>query len=207
MGIRYLQRYTPSERTNHWLIVLFFIGAALTGLAFFHPSLYFLSGLFGGGTWSRILHPYMGLAMSAAFLAIFIKLWHHNVMNDVDIEWMKHAGEMLSGDKSKMPLVGRYNAGQKGAFWAMAGSLVVLVITGVMFWQPWFADYFPILLRRIAVVLHALSATILVLTTITHIYAAIWVKGTLRAMTRGDVTEGWARQNHPLWHREVTGGK
>ena len=207
MSIRYLPRYTSGERSNHWLIVLLFFAAGCTGLAFFHPSLYFLSALFGGGVWSRILHPFFGLAMSASFLVLFVKLWRHNVMQDVDREWMKHMGEMLAGDKSGMPPVGRYNAGQKLAFWAMAGSLAVLVLTGFMFWQPWFAGYFPILLRRFAVVLHALSATVLVLTTIMHVYAAIWVKGTIRAMTRGDVSAGWAKQNHPLWYREVSGGK
>ena len=87
----------------------------------------------------------------------------------------------------------------------MTVSLLVLVLTGFLFWQPWFANAFPILLRRVAVVLHALSATVLILSVIVHVYAAIWVKGTIRAMTRGTVTEGWARQNHPQWHREMTG--
>lgn len=205
MGIRYLPRYTPGERTNHWLIVLFFLGAGLSGLAFFHPGLYFLSALFGGGVWARILHPFMGLAMAACFLLMFLKLRQHNMMNDADREWLKHSGEMLRGDKSRMPPAGRYNAGQKQVFWLMVWSVAVLVLTGFMFWQPWFADAFPILLRRIAVVLHALSATVLILTVIVHVYAAIWVKGTLRAMTRGDVSEAWARQNHALWHREMTG--
>jgi len=203
MGIRYLQRYTPGERTNHWLIVLFFLGAAFSGLAFFHPSLYFLASLVGGGTWARILHPFLGLLMAACFVVMFIKLWRHNVMTELDRQWMKRSGDMLRGDKSRMPPVGRYNAGQKGVFWLMAASLLVLVLTGFMFWQPWFANSFPILARRIAVLLHALSATVLVLTVIVHVYAAIWVKGTVRAMTRGTVTEGWARQNHPLWHREM----
>lgn len=205
MGIRYLPRYNAGERTNHWLIVLFFIGAALSGLAFFHPSLYFLSSLVGGGTWARILHPFMGLAMALCFLVLFLKLWRHNVMNEADKEWLKHSGDMLRGDKSRMPPAGRYNAGQKQVFWVMVVSLVVLVVTGFMFWQPWFADAFPILLRRIAVLLHAISATVLVLSVIVHVYAAIWVKGTVRAMTQGTVTEGWARQNHALWHREMTG--
>jgi formate dehydrogenase subunit gamma len=40
-----------------------------------------------------------------------------------------------------------------------------------------------------------------------HVYAAIWVKGTVRAMTRGTVTESWAKLNHPLWHEEVTKGR
>ena len=205
MGTRLLQRYSAGDRTNHWLIVLFFLGAGLSGLAFFHPAFYFLTALFGGGTWARILHPFMGLVMALCFVVMFMKLWRHNRMTDLDKEWMKHSGDMLRGDKSRMPPVGRYNAGQKAVFWAMAVSLAVLVLTGFIFWQPWFANSFPIVARRIAVVLHALSATVLILTVIVHVYAAIWVRGTLRAMTRGTVTEGWARQNHPLWHREMTG--
>ena len=205
MGIRYLPRYSASERTNHWLIVLFFTVAALSGLAFFHPSLFFLSAFVGGGTWARILHPFMGLLMSLCFLVMFVRLWRHNVITAADREWLKHSAQMLRGDKSGMPPAGRYNGGQKQVFWVMAFSLAVLVVTGFMFWQPWFANAFPILLRRIAVLLHALSATVLVLSVIVHVYAAIWVKGTIRAMTRGTVTEGWARQNHPLWHREMTG--
>lgn len=205
MATRLLQRYNAGERTNHWLIVLLFLGAGLSGLAFFHPAFYFLTALFGGGTWARILHPFMGLLMALCFLVMFFKLWRYNVLNDQDKEWMKHSGQMLRGDKSHMPPAGRYNAGQKRVFWLMAVCLLVLVLTGFVFWQPWFANSFPIVARRIAVVLHALSATVLILTVIVHVYAALWVKGTLRAMTRGTVTEGWARQNHALWHREMTG--
>ena len=201
---RHLKRYDASERMNHWAIALLFVLAGLSGLAFFHPAFYVLTGLFGGGVWARILHPFLGVAMFVSFLGLFLKLWKQNVLSSADREWVKHSGDMLRGDKSRMPPVGKYNAGQKGIFWLMAVSLLVLVITGLMFWQPWFADYFPIALRRLAVVLHAASAVALILGTTVHVYAAIWVKGTVRAMTRGDVSEAWAKQNHPLWHREVT---
>lgn len=207
MSTRYLKRYEDSDRMNHWVIALLFVLAGLSGLAFFHPAFYFLSALLGGGVWARILHPFLGVAMFVAFLGLFFKLWKQNVLTEADREWVKHSGDMLRGDKSRMPPVGKYNAGQKGIFWVMAISLLVLLVTGVMFWQPWFANAFPILLRRVAVVLHAASAVALILGTIVHVYAAIWVKGTVRAMTRGTVTEAWARQNHPLWHKEVTGGK
>lgn len=204
---RYLKRYEARDRMNHWVIALLFVLAGLSGLAFFHPAFYFFTALFGGGVWARILHPFLGLLMFLSFLGLFFRLWKQNVLTDADREWVKHSGDMLRGDKSRMPPVGKYNAGQKGIFWVMALSLLVLVVTGVMFWQPWFANYFPILLRRFAVVLHAASAVTLILSTTVHVYAAIWVKGTVRAMTRGTVTEAWARQNHPLWHQEVTGGK
>ena len=84
--------------------------------------------------------------------------------------------------------------------------MLLLLATGILFWHAWFPDL-PILARRIGVVLHALSAVVLVLSVIVHVYAAIWVKGTTRAMTRGTVTRGWARANHPLWHEEMTRGK
>jgi formate dehydrogenase subunit gamma len=207
MAARMLQRYKDSDRMNHWFIALMFVLAGLSGLAFFHPSLFFLSHLFGGGSWARILHPFMGLLMVLGFLVLFFKLWRDNLINDADREWRKHAGRMLQGDKSGMPPVGKYNYGQKMVFWAMAVSLVVLIVTGVMFWRPWFAPYFPIDLLRAAVLLHSVAAVVLIAAVIMHVYAAIWVKGTVRAMTRGTVTEGWAKANHPLWHEEVTKGR
>lgn len=202
-----LQRYNDRERMNHWMIALLFVLAGLSGLAFFHPSLFFFSHLFGGGSWARILHPFLGVLMVLSFLFLFVKLWRDNVLNAADKEWLKHSGDMLRGDKASMPPVGKYNAGQKLVFWALAISLAVLVVTGFMFWRPWFAPYFPIGVIRIATLLHAVAAVVLVLSVIVHVYAAIWVKGTVRAMTRGTVSEGWAQQNHPLWYREMTQGK
>lgn len=203
MSKRLIQRYRDGDRMNHWFIALMFFLAALSGLAFFHPSLFFFTHLFGGGQWTRVLHPFLGLLMVLGFLLFFIKIWRENLITDADRQWMKHAGRMLQGDKAGMPPVGKYNAGQKFVFWAMALSLLVLVVTGFMFWRPWFAPFFSIPLMRIAVLLHAVSAVVLVLSVIVHVYAAIWVKGTVRAMTRGTVTENWARLNHPLWHDEV----
>ena len=198
-----LQRYDDNTRMNHWAIALLFFAAGLSGLAFFHPSLFFLSSLFGGGTWSRILHPYLGVLMFLCFLGMYVRLWRENVINQQDKAWMTKAGEMFKGNKAGMPPVGKYNAGQKVVFWLMTGSLLVLLLTGILFWHAWFPD-FPIWARRIGVLLHAFSAVVLVLTVIVHVYAAIWVKGTTRAMTRGTVSPGGAKMNHPLWYEEMT---
>ena len=206
-NVRYLERYDSATRSNHWVVAILFFMAALSGLAFFHPAMYFLSNLFGGGVWSRILHPFFGVLMFASFVGIYVRLWKDNVWKADDSKWLSKAGDMMSGNKAGLPPVGKYNGGQKLVFWLMTVSLAVLLITGVMFWRPWFAGYFPIPLIRLGLLLHAASATVLVLSVIVHVYAAIWVKGTTRAMTRGTVSEGWARLNHPLWHRDVTGGK
>ena len=77
----------------------------------------------------------------------------------------------------------------------------------IMFWRPWFAPYFPIDVIRLASLLHAVAAVVLILSVIVHVYAAIWVKGTIRAMTRGTVTESWAKASHAAWYQEVSRGK
>ena len=203
---RYILRYKDSTRMNHWFVALLFVAAALSGLALFHPTLFFFSNLFGGGQLTRILHPFMGVLMVLGFIVLFFTVWRENLIGRADREWLRHAGDMLKGQKENMPAVGKYNAGQKLVFWAFAVSLLLLLVTGFMFWAPYFFHLVPVTLRRLAILVHSVSAVVLVLSVIVHVYAAIWVKGTTRAMTRGTVTDRWARLNHPLWHREMTEG-
>ena len=207
MSPRLLRRYQDGERMSHWLVALTFVLAALGGLALFHPSLFFLTVPFGGGQWSRFLHPLLGILMTLGFLVLFVKLWRDNRITPADREWRKHALRMLRGDKAGMPPVGKYNYAQKVVFWVMVWSLLALLVTGLLLWRPWIAPLLPIDVLRAAVLLHAVSAVVLIAVVIMHVYAVIWVKGTSRAMTRGTVTESWAKLNHPQWHQEVTKGR
>jgi formate dehydrogenase subunit gamma len=50
--------------------------------------------------------------------------------------------------------------------------------------------------------MHAAAAVCAILIWIVHVYAAIWVRGTVRAMTSGSVTGGWAWRHHRRWLRE-----
>jgi formate dehydrogenase subunit gamma len=198
-----IQRYRDGDRMNHWAVAVLFVLAALSGLALFHPSLFFFSHLFGGGSWTRILHPFMGLLMVLLFIGLFFRFRRENRITAEDRAWKAQMGRMIRGDKAGMPPVGKYNYGQKLVFWVMTLCLLVLLVTGFMFWRPWFAPVFPIIAIRIAALLHAVAAFGLVMAVIVHVYAAIWIKGSMRAMTRGTVTEAWARHHHPLWHGEV----
>lgn len=203
-----LQRYSAGQRSNHWAVATCFVLAAVSGFALFHPALFWLTALVGGPQWARILHPYLGIAMFVLFLGLFFAFAGANVWRKEDSQWLGSAGKLVSeGNAAQMPAVGKYNGGQKLVFWLFALCLVVLLVTGALFWQAWFAPSVPIWLQRIAVVLHALAAFGLVLTVIVHAYAAIWVKGTVQAMTRGTVSAGWARHHHPLWYREQVQGR
>ncbi len=199
----YIQRYTDNQRINHWLVVVLFGLAGFSGLALFHPNLFFLTQFFGGPQWTRIVHPYFGVAVFLMFLLMFVAFVGKNLWRREDTQWLNAAPKLvLHADEAAMPPAHKYNAGQKLVFWSMTVCLLVLLVTGVLFWQAWFASSVPIGLQRVAVVLHALAAFIMSLTAVVHIYAAIWVKGTLRAMTQGNVSAGWAKHHHVLWYRD-----
>ena len=200
-----IQRYTARERSNHWVVAIAFILAGLSGLALFHPAFFFLTNLFGGGTWTRILHPFIGVLMFLFFIAMAMRFWRFNRFIPADRQWMKRIGDVMRNRDQGLPELGKYNAGQKILFWMMVVSIPLLLLSGIVVWQPWFAPYFPIGLLRVAVVIHALAAWVMILGIIVHVYAAIWVRGTVRAMTRGTVSAAWAKHHHRAWYREMTG--
>lgn len=205
--MKVLQRYSDNERMNHWVVAITFVLAGLSGLAFFHPSMYFFTNLFGGGPWTRILHPFIGLVMTAAFMLMAMHHWRDNLMNEGDKAWRGKARDLLMGRHPEMPPAGKFNAGQKAVFWVSLWSLVLLLLTGVVIWRPWVAPLMPIELLRAAVLLHSVSALVLIISVLGHVYMAIWTKGSIRAMTRGTVTESWAKMHHSAWHRQMTQGK
>ncbi len=198
-----LARYTAHERANHWLVGITFILLALSGLAFFHPAFWPLTQLFGGGVWARILHPYLGVIMAVSFIVIFLRFRSLNVMTDVDKEWLSRAGEMLDGDDHNMPEQGKYNGGQKAMFWAMSLCVLLLLVSGLLLWRAYFS--LPVDAVRLGAVVHAAVAAVMIAIAFVHVYAAIWVKGTMRAMWYGTVTRAWAKQHHRAWYRQVTG--
>lgn len=196
-------RYSPRERINHWLVAIAFILAALSGLAMFHPALFWFSGLFGGGPWTRILHPFIGLVMLILFVLLAAGVRSDNRLQPRDWAWLRQIGDVMSGREDRLPEVGRYNAGQKLVYYAVVVSLCVLLLSGIVIWRAYFSQYFPVGLIRWSALLHAFFAFVLICTIIVHIYAAIWVKGSVRAMTRGTVTPGWAWKHHRAWYREI----
>lgn len=202
---RLIQRYTASQRLNHWLIALTFILLALSGLALFHPSMYWLTNLLGGGTWTRILHPFVGVFMFVCFLVLAVRMACHNVIRSRDVQWLKSIRHVLANRKEKVPETGRYNAGQKLVYWVFVACTIGLLLTGIIMWRSYFSYLFPVGLIRLASLLHALFAFVMICAFIVHVYAGIWVKGSVRAMTRGTVTPGWAWRQHRGWFRQLRG--
>ncbi|PZO67455.1 MAG: formate dehydrogenase subunit gamma [Paracoccus denitrificans] len=198
-----VRRYAGYTRINHWVTAVSLILLLLSGMALFTPSLFFLTNLFGGGQNTRMLHPMIGVVLVISFMILFLQLWKFNIPRREDIQWGANIKAVMQGDEEKLPPLGKYNLGQKFVFWAMFGLIIVLIVTGVMMWEQFFGGLVSIPVRRIAILIHAVSAVLITLVFILHVYAAIWTRGTLSAMTSGKVTGGWAFKHHQKWFKEL----
>lgn len=202
-----VDRYTAAARINHWITAISLVLLALSGLALFTPALYFLTGLFGGGQLTRIIHPWIGVVLFLSFMGLFFRFFRLNLWERTDSVWMGRLRDVLANEENKLPEVGKYNAGQKMVFWSMSLFILVLITSGVVIWDQYFGSYFTIEQKRIAVLIHSVTAIVAICVWIVHVYAAIWVRGTIGAMTRGKVTGGWAWRHHRRWLKDLVTGK
>ncbi|WP_431458212.1 cytochrome b/b6 domain-containing protein, partial [Enterococcus faecalis] len=90
-----------------------------------------------------------------ALMFMFVRFVHHNIPDKQDIPWLKGIVEVLKGNEHKVARVGKYNAGQKMMFWTIMSMIFVLLVTGVIIWRPYFAEYFPMQVIRYSLLIHA----------------------------------------------------
>jgi formate dehydrogenase subunit gamma len=201
-----VDRYTAGARINHWITATSLVLLAISGMSLFHPSLFFLSYLFGGGDFTRFIHPWIGVVLFFGFSGLFLRFWRANLWEGVDNTWLARISDVLRDKEDKLPEVGKYNAGQKMVFWSMSALIIVLITSGIVIWDRYFSNVFSVEQQRFAVLVHATAAVVAICVWIVHVYAAIWVRGTISAMTRGRVTGGWAWRHHRKWLRELVSG-
>jgi formate dehydrogenase subunit gamma len=198
-----LIRHATVTRINHWITATCFVLLMLSGLAMFHPLLYWLSNLFGGGQWTRAVHPWIGLILVISYAGMIVQFWRDNLWTKDDLAWARSIDRVLVNDEEHVPEVPRFNAGQKFVFWSMALLIPVLLFTGLLMWEVYFGTATSLETQRVAILIHSLAAIAAIIIWIIHVYAGIWVRGSMRAMTQGYVTPGWAWRHHRKWFRAL----
>ena len=146
-----LIRNPTLTRINHWITAACFVLLMLSGLSMFDPLLFWLSNLFGGGQWTRTIHPWLGVVLFFGFAGLFLRFWKANLWKSEDGTWMARLRDVLAGHEENLPEVGKYNAGQKVVFWAMSLLIIVLITSGLVIWDQYFAQYSTIDQKRVAV--------------------------------------------------------
>jgi formate dehydrogenase subunit gamma len=194
-------RNTTAARINHWITAACFVLLMLSGLSMFDPPLFFLSDLFGGGQWERAIHPWIGCVLLVSYAGLIVQFWRDNFWSRDDVTWMAAIVRVLRNEEEGVSAVGRFHTGQKFVFWSMALLVPALFLTGLLIWEVYFGKATSIETQRAAELIHSYGAIAAIIIWITHVYAAIWVRGSMRAMTQGWVTPGWAWRHHRKWLR------
>jgi formate dehydrogenase subunit gamma len=200
-----LLRHPVYTRVVHWTVAVLFILALLSGFALYTPWLFrWLTPIFGGGAMTRLLHPWFSLGFVVLFGLQFLNWLRLMTWTDDDRRWMRRLPKYITNEETSEPdYVGFFNGGQKLYFWAIAGSAIVFLVSGIPMWFP---ATFGRLIAAIGYVVHDITAVIMLVGFIVHVYeASVVAPGTFRSMIRGTVQKRWARTHHPAWYRGETG--
>jgi formate dehydrogenase subunit gamma len=194
-------RYSFRERMIHWGAAVAYIYLLLTGLAFWSPWLFWIATVLGGGSTSRMLHPWMGLAFTFAVVLMYGS-WASQMRGvPEDKAWWDAMKYYISNEDEKVPAAGRFNGGQKFLFWGFFWSGIVLLLSGIVLWYP---QQFPQALRLVAIFLHPVFALATIGLFMLHVYmGTAFERGAFGSVIRGDVSRDFAMRHHRTWFEEI----
>ena len=195
-------RYSLFERIVHWVVGVTFLYLLLSGMALAYPRMAWLANGLGGGQTMRAAHPWVGVVFTLGLL-VMVVMWAGAMRFERgDREWLRRLKEYTHTGHTGLD-TGRYNAGQKGYYWAVLVFGAVLLITGIPLWFPWMAGAG---VRQAARIIHNLAYLVMLAGFMIHVYmSTVMFPGTMSGMTSGKVSRRWASWHHPRWLREKDG--
>lgn len=201
-----IQRYTFRERVMHWLTGLAYLYCLLTGLAFYTPHVYWFATILGGGPTSRFYHPILGLVFLMGTFWMH-SMWRSDMeITPADKKWLDNVEYYVTDNDARVPLSGRFNAGQKLFYWVMFYGALLLVLSGIVMWMPEYIPPQAMWVRPLVILIHEIAALLTIGGFIIHVYMSVFlVPNSMTAMTTGWVSRAWARTHHRLWYLRVTG--
>ena len=208
MSGRLVQRFSDVEVFTHWLTASSFVVLALTGLNILYGK-YVLAPIIGQEAfatitgWGKYAHNYISFAFMLG-VVLMIVLWaRDNLPDRYDAKWLLHGGGFFT--KHDHPPSNKFNAGQKMIFWAIVLGGGLNTFTGLSLLFPFY--WMDLQGMQWMHILHAISAVILMLVVIPHIYiATLGMEGAWHAMHTGSVDANWLRQHHSVWYAKREGG-
>jgi formate dehydrogenase subunit gamma len=208
---RKIERFTPFERSAHWLNAIAFVSLALSGVVMAFGKFFLLPvlglTLFGWLTYAlKNIHNFVGPLFAVSLVVVFITFVRDNLPAKGDLSWVLKGGGLLSGKEVPSH---RFNAGEKVVFWGGVFALgLVVVLSGLVLNKlvPGFGDTRGQM--QIANMVHAVATVLMMAMFLGHIYiGSIGMKGSYQAMRTGYVDEAWAKEHHEWWYDDVKAGK
>jgi formate dehydrogenase subunit gamma len=208
---RVIERFTPLERSAHWLNAIAFVILGVSGVVMAFGKFFLLpllgGTLFGWLTYAlKNAHNFAGPLFAVTLVIVIVTFVRDNLPAKGDMQWLMRGGGLL-GDH-EVPSH-RFNAAEKALFW-MGVFLVGLVVVGsglvLNKLIPGLGDTRGQM--QIAHMVHAVASILMMAMFLGHIYiGTIGMKGAYRGMRTGYVDEGWAKEHHEWWYDDIKAGK
>jgi cytochrome b subunit of formate dehydrogenase len=181
VGGRYYRRFTRTERVMHALLMVSFVGLALTGLPLLFsdkPWAAVLARLFGGFELAGAIHRACAFAMLVLFAYHILVVVHRAIANKdiVGILWgpdsmvpqPKDGVDLYNHFKwflglGPRPQFDRWTYWEKFDYWAVFWGMAIIGGSGLLLWFPvFFAKFLPGWMFNIATLVHGEEALLAV---------------------------------------------
>ena len=195
-----IDRFSRSSRWVHWLTAIPMIVCILTAAVLYNGQ---ISVIAGHRYLVEQIHVYSGFALPVPLLVGILSRAYRddarrlNRFTSRDWAWLRSRTR-----RNGTIEVGKFNAGQKLNAALSAGSIGVLLISGVVMY---FTDLAPLSWRSGATFVHDWFALGVGLLVVGHIVMAVKDPYAMAGMRSGRVPLRWARREHGGWAREVAG--
>ncbi len=190
-------RFTRAERLVHRATAgLMLLCAGAAACLYFSP----LAQLVGRRHLVVVIHEWSGILLPAPFLlglassAFRADLRRLNRLAQYDKEWLRAVRKGWTSPDRRP--AGKFNAGQKIYAGWMAGTVPIMMFTGLLMW---FGGLLPVISRTSAIFVHDVAALAIALVVLGHIRMAYRDPQARRGMRTGYVEPAWARRHHSRW--------
>ena len=182
---RYVQRFSRTERTLHWVNAVCFLYLLGTGLVLYLPA---LSRIVARRELLKTMHFWGGLAWVGLLVLVALLGNTRRLLQTArELETFEHD---------------RFNVGQKINAILTAAFTILFLVSGLLLWLGERDTRFRF---ASTVTLHDALLYVSLVLLVGHLYLAVIHPATrhaLRGMTLGSVDEEWAALHHPKWRPE-----
>jgi formate dehydrogenase subunit gamma len=195
-----IDRFSRTSRWVHWLTATLMMSCILTAAVLYNGS---IAVLVGHRYLVELIHVCSGLVLPVPLIVGILSRAYRddahrlNRFTARDWAWLR---SRTRGDGTIE--VDKFNGGQKLNAALSAGSIGVLLISGLVMY---FTNLAPLPWRSGATFVHDWFALAVGLLVVGHIVMASKDPQAMAGMRSGRVPLRWARQEHGAWAREVAG--
>jgi formate dehydrogenase subunit gamma len=180
--LKFVRRFSRTERTLHWVNAAGFLLLLATGLILYLPR---LSTVVGRRPLIKDIHLWGGIGWISALLIVIVLGDRRGLLRTArDLEVLKPS---------------RLNVGQKINALLNAAFAVLFLVSGLLLW---FGERDTRFRFTSTVLLHDILMYSALILLVGHLYLALIHPATrhsLRGITRGTVREDWAERHYPRW--------